>query len=37
MGRKFIGIEQDPKYFNAAAERIRAATAQGDLFLGQNK
>jgi len=36
MGRKFIGIEQDSEYFNSAAERIRAATAQGDLFLGQN-
>lgn len=37
MGRKFVGIEKDPEYFNSAAERIRTATAQGDLFLGQNK
>ena len=36
MGRRFIGIEQDPEYFQSAVERIRAATAQGDLFHGQN-
>jgi site-specific DNA-methyltransferase (adenine-specific) len=36
MGRRFIGIEQDPEYFKSAVERIRAATAQGDMFLGQN-
>ena len=36
MGRRFIGIEQDPEYFQSAVERIRAATAQGDMFLGQN-
>lgn len=36
MGRRFIGIEQDPEYFQSAVERIRAATAQGDMFLGPN-
>ncbi len=37
MGRRFIGIEQDPEYFKSAVERIRAATAQGDMFFGQNQ
>lgn len=32
MGRKFIGIEQDPRYFEIACERIAAAQAQGRLF-----
>jgi site-specific DNA-methyltransferase (adenine-specific)/modification methylase len=32
MGRKFIGIELDEKYFDIACERIEAAYAQGRLF-----
>lgn len=32
MGRKFIGIELDPKYFDIACERIEKAYAQGDMF-----
>ena len=33
MGRKFIGIERDPKYFDIAAKRIEDAQKQGDLFI----
>ena len=33
MGRKFIGIEIDPKYFDIACERIRKAYDQPDLFV----
>jgi len=32
MGRKFIGIEIERKYFDIACERIEAAYAQGRLF-----
>lgn len=32
LGRKFIGIEIEEKYFNIACERITAAYAQGRLF-----
>lgn len=32
MGRKFIGIEREPKYFEIACERIDRATKQGALF-----
>lgn len=32
LGRKFIGIEIEERYFNIAAERITAAYAQGKLF-----
>jgi len=32
LGRKFIGIEIEPKYFEIACERIRAAQDQGRLF-----
>lgn len=32
LGRKFIGIEIEPKYFDIACERIKAAYAQGRLF-----
>lgn len=32
LGRKFIGIEIEPKYFEIACERIEAAQAQGRLF-----
>jgi DNA modification methylase len=33
MGRKFIGIEIDPEYFEIACERISAAHAQMRLFV----
>jgi site-specific DNA-methyltransferase (adenine-specific)/modification methylase len=32
MGRKFIGIERELKYFDIACERIERAYAQGTLF-----
>ena len=32
LGRKFIGIERDPKYFEIACKRIEQAVAQGQLF-----
>ena len=32
MGRKFIGIEREPRYFDIACERISRAQAQGTLF-----
>lgn len=32
LGRKFIGIERERKYFDIACERIAAAYAQGRLF-----
>lgn len=31
-GRRFIGIELDPNYFEVACERIRKAQAQPDMF-----
>jgi len=31
-GRKFIGIEREPKYFDIACKRIEQAVAQGQLF-----
>lgn len=34
MGRQFIGIERDPKYFELACERIADAQRQADLFGG---
>lgn len=33
LGRKFIGIELEPKYFDIACRRIEAAYAQPDLFI----
>lgn len=33
MGRKFIGIEREPKYFEIACKRIEDAQRQGDMFL----
>ncbi|MBJ7502378.1 MAG: hypothetical protein JHC57_21680, partial [Sphingopyxis sp.] len=33
MGRDFIGIEREPKYFDIACKRIEDAQRQGDLFL----
>ena len=32
MGRSFIGIEREPKYFDIACKRIEQAVAQGQLF-----
>lgn len=32
MGRKFIGIERESKYFDIACQRIEQAVAQGQLF-----
>jgi site-specific DNA-methyltransferase (adenine-specific) len=36
MGRKFVGVEIDPKYFEIACRRIDAAHAQGKLRLPDN-
>ena len=33
LGRKFIGIEIEPKYFDIACKRIEDAYKQGDLFV----
>ena len=33
MGRDFIGIEKEPKYFDIACRRIEQAQRQGDLFV----
>jgi len=33
MGRKFIGIEREPKYFDIAVRRIEEAQRQGDFFI----
>lgn len=35
LGRKFIGIEIEPKYFDIACRRIEAAYKQPDLFIPQ--
>jgi site-specific DNA-methyltransferase (adenine-specific) len=32
LGRSFIGIEREPKYFDIACQRIEQAVAQGRLF-----
>jgi site-specific DNA-methyltransferase (adenine-specific) len=32
LGRRFIGIEREPKYFDIACKRIEQAVAQGQLF-----
>ena len=32
LGRSFIGIEREPKYFDIAVKRIEQAVAQGQLF-----
>lgn len=34
-GRHFIGIEQDPDYFEISCERIREAYRQPDMFVEQ--
>lgn len=36
MGRDFIGIEREPKYFDIACKRIEEAQRQGDLFIKEN-
>lgn len=36
MGRDFIGIEREPKYFDIACKRIDQAQRQGDLFIMGN-
>lgn len=33
MGRDFIGIEREPKYFDIACRRIEEAQKQGDMFI----
>jgi len=33
MGRRFIGIEREQKYFDIACKRIEDAQRQGDLFI----
>jgi len=33
LGRKFIGIEIEPTYFDIACKRIEQAYAQHDLFI----
>jgi DNA modification methylase len=33
LGRKFIGIEIDAKYFDIACERIQKAYDQPDMFI----
>jgi DNA modification methylase len=35
MGRQFIGIEREPKYFDIACKRIEDAQRQGDFFVGE--
>lgn len=37
LGRKFIGIEIEPKYFDIACRRIREAYAQPDMLVEQEK
>ena len=33
LGRRFIGIEIEPKYFDIACRRLEAATRQPDFFV----
>lgn len=37
MGRRFIGIELDKKYFDIACERIARAYEQGDMFVERTR
>jgi DNA modification methylase len=37
LGRKFIGIEIEPKYFDIACRRVEEATKQQDLFIEKPK
>jgi len=34
MGRQFIGIEREERYFEIACKRIEDAQRQGDMFIG---
>jgi len=34
MGRRFIGIEREPEYFEIAVRRIKEAYNQPDMFIG---
>jgi site-specific DNA-methyltransferase (adenine-specific) len=36
-GRRFVGIEREPKYFDIACKRIEQATRQHDLFIEKPK
>lgn len=36
LGRRFIGIEREPKYFEIACKRIEQAQRQGDMFVAAN-
>jgi len=35
LGREFVGIERDERYFDIACRRIEAATRQSDLFVSR--
>jgi DNA modification methylase len=37
LGRKFIGIEIEPRYFDAACRRIEHSISQGDFFVSKPK
>tara|TARA_R100001015_G_C4595960_1_gene151166 strand:+ start:335 stop:1021 length:687 start_codon:yes stop_codon:yes gene_type:complete len=37
LGKKFIGIEKDPEYFDIACKRISDAEKQGSLFVQQKQ
>ena len=37
LGRKFIGIEIEPKYFDIACRRIEQAYQQPDMFISTCK
>ena len=37
LGRKFIGIERESKYFDIACQRIEQAVAQGQLFIPERQ
>jgi site-specific DNA-methyltransferase (adenine-specific) len=37
LGRKFVGIEIEPRYFDIACKRIEDATKQADLFIDKPK
>ena len=37
MGRRFIGIEIEPKYFDIACRRIEEAHRQPDMFIERPK
>lgn len=37
LGRQFVGVEKDPKYFDIACKRIEAAYKQPDMFVPSPK